>query len=101
MTLIQSLENKAIGWAWNKWAVNSIRHWKTSICGLGALASALALACQYLANLAQTGTAPDLDHIEALVAAFTAGAGLLSAKDAGTKDVRLDSEGIPIAEVVK
>lgn len=102
MSLIEGIENKAISWAWNKWLLNSIRHWRTSLVGISSLLGAIGALVNYLQQLA-AGGAPDIQHIEWIVGLFTAAIAGFSAKDAGVPDVAYDATGKPIprAEVVQ
>lgn len=96
MSFFQSLENKAIAWGWNHYAVNAIRHKRTTICGLASGAAVIYQALSYIGN----GGTPDMQHLD-LWAGLLAAAWLgINGKDSGTQDVALDGQGNPIPKAL-
>ena len=103
MPLIESLENRGLQWAFKKYALNALRHWKTTVGGVAIIASAIGAASNYMQTCIADPSQLDLAHIGSISTMFAAGFAAISASDHGTPDVAFDSNGIaiPRAQVVE
>jgi len=95
MSLLDTLENRAASWAFRRFALRALQHWKTSLGGVITLLGALSGLLQYLLHAADTGQI-DLNALLTYFGGISAGIGLLAAKDAGSHDLALDPAGRPI-----
>jgi len=103
MPIIESLENRALQWAFQKYLLNALRHWKTTLAGVITLISALGMTLNYVQQCIANPSALDVAHIGSIGTVYAIAFGLISGKDMGTTDVAFDSNGlaIPKGETVK
>ena len=96
MPIIESLENRSLQWAFQKYLLNALRHWKTTLCGVVTLLSAITATLHYLQTVIDDPSQLDVAHIGSLGTMYAIAIGLISGKDMGTTDVAFDKDGIAI-----